>query len=170
MQVKAFDIYHTTQDPQCRLWQQYKEATAHLARGCNKLPATDCLEKHKSLTSTLYKGMCTKYNLENNKEQWVKPGKQVESKQAKSLWDFPVQVIIQMFHNWPDILLIEYSENGFIIDMVVSRDENIKHTKWKILASEDCAGKTLGSQDYSNCSDDRQISSHAKHNDTNHRP
>ena len=75
----------------------------------------------------MYKGICAKYDLERNKEWWAEPEKVVENKQAKILWDFPVQTDIQMPHNRPDIILIDHQEKtGFIIDIAVPRDENIK--------------------------------------------
>ena len=48
-------------------------------------------------------------------------------KQAKIFGDFPVQTDIQMPNNWPDIILINHPEKtGFIIDIGVPRDGNIK--------------------------------------------
>ena len=127
----ACDIYHTAQDPRCRLCMQHKETVAHLISGCSKLAGVDYTERHNYVASIVHKAICAEHDLQHSKEWWLESGKVVENKQAKILWDFPVQTDIQMPHNRPDIILINHREKtGFIIDIAVPRDENIKTRRW----------------------------------------
>ena len=78
-------------------------------------------------------GICAKCDLERNKEWWAKLEEVVESKQVKILWDFPVQMDIQMPHNQPGIILLDHQEKtGFIIYIAVPRDEKIKDSDMEI--------------------------------------
>ena len=56
-----------------------------------------------------------------------KTRKVVKSDHAKILWDFPIHTDKRLFHNQPDIILINYKEQtGVIIDIAVPKDENIQ--------------------------------------------
>ena len=60
--------------------------------------------------------MCAKHDLQRNNKYRAEPEKLTESKEAKILWDFPVQTNIQMRHSRPDIILINHWEKtGFLI-------------------------------------------------------
>ena len=52
-------------------------------------------------------------------------GKVVKNDHVKILLDFLIQTDKHLFHNRPDIVLINYKEQtGLIIDIAVSRNEN----------------------------------------------
>ena len=106
---------------------QHAETVAHLVSGCSKLAGTDYTERHNQVASIVYRAVCVEYNLPHNKDWWVEPEKVVQNDRAKILWDFSIQTDIRMPHNRPDIVLIDYTEKaGFIIDIAVPRDENIR--------------------------------------------
>ena len=65
-QAIACDIYHATQNPQCQLCMQHKETIAHLISRCSKLAATDYTERHNTVSSLVYKGICAKFDRERN--------------------------------------------------------------------------------------------------------
>ena len=83
----ACEIYHTTQDPRCRMCMQHKETVAHLTSGCSKMASTEYTERHNQVASIVYNALCAEYNIQHNKKWWVYPEKVVENKQAKILWD-----------------------------------------------------------------------------------
>ena len=57
----------------------------------------------------------------------MRPEKVVWNHQAKILWDFLIQTDKHLFHNLPDITLINCKEQtDFIIAIAVPRDENIQ--------------------------------------------
>ena len=55
--------------------------------------------------------------------------KVVRNDHVKILWDFPIQADKHLLHNRPDIVLINYKEQTFLIDIAVPRDENIQDKK-----------------------------------------
>lgn len=123
----ACQIYHTTQNPMCRMCNQHSETVAHLISGCSKLAATDYTNRHNQVASLVYRAICTEYDLEYSKDWRVEPEKVILNDSVKLLWDFSIQTDIKMPHNRPDIVLINNkNKKGYIIDIAVPRDENIK--------------------------------------------
>ena len=60
----------------------------------------------------------------------IRPEKVVRNDHAKILWDFSNQTDKHLFHNRPDIVLINYKEQtGLIIDIAVPRNEDIQDKK-----------------------------------------
>ena len=124
----AHEIYHTVQDPRCRLCKQHAETVAHIISGCSKLAGTAYTKRHNNnVASIIYRAICAEYDLEPSKDWWVEPEKVVRNDHAKILWDFPTQTDKHLLHNRPDIVLINYKEQtGLRIGIAVSRDENIQ--------------------------------------------
>ena len=123
----AAQVYNTGHDPRCRLCKEHNETVAHLVSGCSKLADNAYTYRHNEVAVTVYKAICSKYQLELPKDWRVTPDKVVQNNRAKVLWDFPIQTDIRLQHNRPDIILIDYEEKtGLIIDIAVPRDENIK--------------------------------------------
>ena len=56
----AHGIYHTVQDPRCRLRKQHAETVAHITSGCSKLAKTEYNEKHNSVLSIVYMVICAR--------------------------------------------------------------------------------------------------------------
>ena len=48
---------------------------AHITSGCSKLAGTEYTERHNNVASIVYRAICAEYNLEHNKDWWVKPEK-----------------------------------------------------------------------------------------------
>ena len=123
----AFEIYHTVQDPRCRMCRQHPETVAHLVSGCSKLVGTEYTQRHNHVASVVYRAISAEYDLQHSKDWWVEPESVVKNDRAKILWDFPIQTDRHMPHNRPDIVLIDYQQqSGLIIDIAVPRDENIR--------------------------------------------
>ena len=47
----AHKIYHTVQDPKCRLCKQHTETVAHIISGCCKFTGTKYTERHNNVAS-----------------------------------------------------------------------------------------------------------------------
>ena len=47
----AKKIYHTVQDPRCRLCKQHAETVAYIISGCSKLTVTDYTKRHDNVAS-----------------------------------------------------------------------------------------------------------------------
>ena len=103
----AHKIYYTMQDPRCLLCKQHAETRAHIISACSKLAGTEYTERHNKVASIVYRAICAEYNFEHSKGWWVKPEKVVRNDHAKIHWDFPIQADKHLFHNRPDIAMIE---------------------------------------------------------------
>ena len=107
----AHKIYHTVQDPWC-----ISSTAATSSKGLITL-------KDNNVVEIVYRVICAEYNFERSKDWWVEP----EKLSKKILLDFLVQTDKHLFHNRPDIVLINYKEQtGLIIDIAVSRNENTR--------------------------------------------
>ena len=127
-------MYHTVQDPRCRLCKQHAEIVAQITSGCSRLAGTKYIERHNCVVSIVYRAICAGYNLEHSKNWWVEPDKVVRNNHANILWDFSIQTDKHLLHNWPDIVLINYEEQiSLIIDVSVPRDKTSKTKKSKDL-------------------------------------
>ena len=49
----AYEIYHTVQDPRCRLCKQHAETVAHITSGCSKLTGTERHNRGPYVLSTI---------------------------------------------------------------------------------------------------------------------
>ena len=63
----AQDIYHTAQDPRCRLCK-HAETAAHITSGCSKLAETEYTKRHNNVASIIYRAVCAEYDLEHSKD------------------------------------------------------------------------------------------------------
>ena len=81
----AHAIYHTVQDPRCRLCKQHAETVAHITSGCSKLAGTEYTKRHNNVASIIYRAICAEYNLEHSKNWWVEPEKVVRNQHCKIL-------------------------------------------------------------------------------------
>jgi len=123
----AAEIYHTTQDPHCRLCGEHRETVAHLVSGCSKLAGTAYTDRHNYLAAIVYRAICSKYGLEHSRKPKDTPEKVVQNDRVKLLWDFHIQTDIRLKHNQPDIVLVDRQDKTcLIIDIAVPRDENIR--------------------------------------------
>ena len=134
--VVAHKIYHTVQYARRKLCKQHAETVAHITSGCSKLARTEYTKRHNNVASIIYRAICAEYDLEHCKDWWVESEKVVRNDHAKILWDFPIQTDKHLLHNRPDIVLINHEEQtGLIIDIAVSRDENIQDKKLEKLTN-----------------------------------
>ena len=123
----AHKVYRTRDNPRCRLCNSHDETVAHLVSGCSKLAGTAYTERHNHVASTVYRAICSEYDLEHPNNWWELPEKVVENPHAKILWDFYIQTDKMVQHNKPDTVIIDkVKKTAIIIDVAVPRDENIK--------------------------------------------
>ena len=80
------EIYHTVQDPRCRLCKQHAETVAHINSACSKLAGIDYTERRNNVPSIVYRVICTEYNLEHSKDWWVERERIVRNDRTKILW------------------------------------------------------------------------------------
>ena len=52
-------IYHTVQDPRCRLCKQHAETVALITSGCSKLAGTKFTERYNDVASIVYRVICS---------------------------------------------------------------------------------------------------------------
>ena len=64
----AHKIYHTVQDPRCRLCKQHVKTVAHITSGCSKLAGTEYTERHNNMASIVYRAICAEYNFEHSND------------------------------------------------------------------------------------------------------
>ena len=64
----AHRIYHTVQDPTCRLCKQHAETVAHITSGCSKLAGNEYTKKHNNVASIINRAVCAEYDLEHSKD------------------------------------------------------------------------------------------------------
>ena len=57
------EIYHTVQDPRCRLCKQHAETMAHITSSCSKLAGTEYTKRHNNVATIVYRAiMCRVQN------------------------------------------------------------------------------------------------------------
>ena len=66
--AEAHKIYHTVQDPRCRLCKQHAETLAHIISSCSKLAGTEYTERHNIVALIVYRIICAEYNFEHSKD------------------------------------------------------------------------------------------------------
>ena len=78
----AHKIYHSVQDPGCRLCKQRAGTVVK-----QQLPQVH-REKFTNVSLTVYRAICAEYNLEHSKDWSVEPEKIVNNDRVKILRDF----------------------------------------------------------------------------------
>ncbi|TWW71259.1 hypothetical protein D4764_17G0007420 [Takifugu flavidus] len=100
-------VYHTRQDPRCRLGGDAPETVQHITAGCKMLAGKAYMERHNQVAGIVYRNICTEYGLEVPGSRWETPPKMLENKQAKILWDFQTQTDKMVVANQPDIVVVD---------------------------------------------------------------
>ncbi|TWW59309.1 hypothetical protein D4764_06G0008390 [Takifugu flavidus] len=107
-------VYHTRQDPRCRLCGDAPETVQHITAGCKMLAGKAYMEWHNQVAGIVYRNICTEYGLEVPGTRWETPPKVVENEQAKILWDFHRKTVV-------------------VIDVAIPSDSNIRKKEHKKL-------------------------------------
>ena len=63
-------IYHTRQDPRCRLCKDAPETVQHIIAGCKMQAGTAYMERHNQVAGIVYRNICTEYGLEVPRSEW----------------------------------------------------------------------------------------------------
>ncbi|KAF7642179.1 hypothetical protein LDENG_00262910 [Lucifuga dentata] len=120
-------VYHSRQDPWCRLCKDAPETVQHIVAGCKMLDGTAYTERHNQVAGIVYRNICAEYGLEVLKSKWETPPKVVENGRAKVLWDFKFQTDKQLLDNQPDMVVVDKEQKRtVVIDMAVPADSNIR--------------------------------------------
>ncbi|XP_051924320.1 uncharacterized protein LOC127602290 [Hippocampus zosterae] len=120
-------IYHTRQDPRCRLYKEAPETIQHITAGCKMLAGKAYMERHNQVAGIVYRNICAEYGLETPRSKWETPPKVVENDRAKILWDFQIQTDKMVMANQPDIVIIDKGKRkAVVVDVAVPSDGNIR--------------------------------------------
>ena len=84
-------VYHTRQDPKCRLCRGAHETEQHITAACKMLAGKAYLERHNQGGGIVYRSICTEYGLEVPGSKWTTPPKVIENNQAKILCDIQIR-------------------------------------------------------------------------------
>ena len=81
---------------------------------------------HNNVTYIVCRAICAAYNLEHSQYWRVEPEQVAKNNHGKILWDFLILTDKHLFHNGPDIMLVNNKEQtGLIIDIAVSKSKSI---------------------------------------------
>ncbi|XP_051916213.1 uncharacterized protein LOC127597287 isoform X2 [Hippocampus zosterae] len=120
-------IYHTRQDPRCRLCKEAPETIQHITAGCKMLAGKAYMERHNQVAGIVYRNICAEYGLETPRSKWETPPKVVENDRAKIMWDFQIQTDKMVMANQPDIVIIDKGQRkAVVVDVAVPSDGNIR--------------------------------------------
>ena len=104
-------VYHTRQDPRCRLCKEASETVQHIVAGCKMQAETAYTERHNQVAVIVYRNICSEYGLDPPKSRGI------TKQQGKA----PVGMA-----NQPDIVVIDKQKEAVVIDVAVPSDNNIK--------------------------------------------
>lgn len=120
-------VYHTRQDPRCRLCKEAPETVQHITAGCKMLAGKAYLERHNQVAGIVYRNICTEYGLEVPRSRWETPPKVMENNRAKILWDFQIQTDKMVMANQPDIVVMDKQQKTVVVvDVAIPSDSNIR--------------------------------------------
>ena len=105
------------------------ETVNHLVAGCQKLAASEYLQRHNKVAAALHLEICRHYSIPTPEQQpWLhKPETVNENEQVKILWDFEVRTDRIITARRPDIIVIDKQEKtAKIIDVAIPLDKNIR--------------------------------------------
>ncbi|KAK7886240.1 hypothetical protein WMY93_025861 [Mugilogobius chulae] len=120
-------IYHTRQDPRCRLCKEAPETIQHITAGCKMLAGKACMERHNQVAGIVYRNICAEYGLETPRSKWETPPKVVENDRAKILWVFQIQTDRMVMANQPDIVVVDKEQRRpVVVDVAIPSDGNIR--------------------------------------------
>ncbi|KAM9816571.1 carbohydrate sulfotransferase 6 isoform X4 [Syngnathus typhle] len=120
-------IYHTRQDPRCRLCKEAPETVQHITAGCKMLAGKANMERHNQVAGIVYRNICAEYGLEAPSSKWEAPPKVAENGRAKILWDFQIQTDKMVMANQPDIVVVDKQQKkAVVVDIAIPSDGNIR--------------------------------------------
>ena len=98
-------IYHTRQDPRCKLCKESPETFQHITAECKMLAMKAYMEHHNQVAGIVYRNICAEYGSETPGSKWETPPKVVENDRAKILWDFQILTDRMVMANHPDTVV-----------------------------------------------------------------
>ncbi|KAJ8033778.1 Retinol dehydrogenase 8 [Holothuria leucospilota] len=118
-----------TTDSKCRMCTETDETMNHLVAGCQKLAATEYLERHNKVAAALHLEICRHYGIPTAEQHpWLhRPETVNETDRVKILWDFEVRTDKVITARRPDIIVVDKQEKtAKIIDVAIPLDKNIR--------------------------------------------
>ncbi|TWW73493.1 hypothetical protein D4764_15G0008870 [Takifugu flavidus] len=127
LSTKAIEarVYHTTEDPGCRLCGDAPETVQHITAGCKMFAGKAYMERHNQVAGIVYRNICTEYGLEVPGSRWETTPKVLENKQAKILWDFQIQTDKMVVANQPDVVVVDKHQKTLVV-IAIPSNSNIK--------------------------------------------
>ncbi|KAJ8029456.1 hypothetical protein HOLleu_28849 [Holothuria leucospilota] len=123
------NIMKVTTDSKCRMCTETDETVNHLVAGCQKLAATEYLERHNKVAAALHLEICRHYGIPTAEQHpWLhRPETVNETDRVKILWDFEVRTDKVITARRPDIIVVDKQEKtAKIIDVAIPLDKNIR--------------------------------------------
>ena len=139
-----FRMDHDCVSRKCRMCDDKNETMWHVIGECSKLAGTEYKRRHDNVARIIHRALCIKYGF-STAERWYEhnPGKVLESREVKILWDFSVQADHETEARKPDITVIDKTsrECHFIeitcpLDWSILERENFKVDKYQDLKRE----------------------------------
>ena len=101
----------------------------HIMAGCQKLAATQYLDRHNKVAAVLHMDICKYYGIDVQGQHWYeyKPDRVVENDEATILWDSQIITDRCIPCNKPDIVVREKrTARCLVIDVAIPSDYNIR--------------------------------------------
>ena len=104
LNIRSIDgrIYHTRQDPRCRLCKEAPETEQHITAAWK---SKAYMQRYNQVAGIIHRNICANYGLEVPGSRWETPSKVIENKRIKILWDFQIQTEKLVIANQPDIVV-----------------------------------------------------------------
>ena len=122
-------IYGQTNiSPSCRLCGHSNETIDHLISSCSFIAQSAYKHRHDKVAQFLHWKLAAKYHFEVNSCWWKhRPDAVLENPMCKILWDFSIMVDRPIYHNRPDIVVVDKQTNkGYFIDVTIPGDAHIR--------------------------------------------
>uniref|UniRef100_A0A669BY65 Metal transporter n=1 Tax=Oreochromis niloticus TaxID=8128 RepID=A0A669BY65_ORENI len=132
-------VYHTRQDPSCRLCKDAPETLQHITAGCKMLAGRAYMERHKQVVGIVYRNICVEYGQEVLRSK----GRSIMSR-AKILWDFQMQMEKMGVANKPDIVVVDKQRKMAVVIPNGSYIRSKEHEKFEKYQGSEKSSRRCG--------------------------
>ncbi|XP_067939842.1 uncharacterized protein [Watersipora subatra] len=138
-------VYHTRDNPRCRLCKYAPETIQHITSGCEQLAGNAYTERHNHVAGVVYRSLCDEYGL--NKPQHRgggTPCKVNENDHAKILWDLYIRTDKHVLANQPDIVVVDKeNRKATLIGIAVPNDHIIAREEKEMVEKNHLLGEDI---------------------------
>lgn len=133
---KEAGVYHSSQDPRCRLCKDAPETFQHIIAECKILVGTTYPEKNNQVAGVVSRpaNVAAECGFEVPKSQWEEPPRRVENNRTIILWDFKLQTDKQLLANQQDIVVVDNEQKRAVVIGVTIPGRRRKEWMWKVKA------------------------------------